>query len=166
MKLLKTLATSASACAVAFSMACAAPVVDGGWYADELQTAGGTTDNSPYAITLTKPAWFRITDAFLTGDDWQVFNFGSPLLDPGLQAFPAPFGDNADADDGWTSVDFESGEILLGVGSYRITIAGDGGGGLPAGVFTRLDTVPVPAALPLMAAGMGLFGFLRRRRQA
>ncbi|MEM1410381.1 MAG: hypothetical protein AAGG79_06510, partial [Pseudomonadota bacterium] len=140
------------------------PILDGGWFEDQLEDIGIDSGASPYEFTLTDSAFFRITDAFLTGDDWVVNNNGSLLFDPGLAAFPTAFGDNVDAASGWTNINFESGEILLAAGMYSITVTGDGGGGLPATFYVRLDSnpIPVPAAAPLMLAGLAAFAARRK----
>lgn len=161
--------TLAATAAAFFASAHAAPVLDGGWFSDQIGAAGTNSDSSPYVFTLTSDAFFRITDAFAPGDDFVVNNNGSLLLDPGLAAFPMGFGDDSDADDAWTDMDFESGEILLAAGMYSITVQGDGGGGLPAGFFVRLDSaseIPVPAAAPLMLAGLGAIAARRKKKTA
>ena len=149
------------------SMAHAVPVVDGGWASDEVLAAGAPSVGSAYAFTLTDAAYFRITDAFITGDVYSVFNAGALLLETSFQAFGAGFGDNPTADDAWTDASFSSGEILLAAGDYSLVVIGDGAGGLPAGFFTRLDSVapvPLPASLGLMGLAIGGVGLMARRR--
>ncbi|QIE42208.1 VPLPA-CTERM sorting domain-containing protein [Meridianimarinicoccus aquatilis] len=149
----------------------AAPVLDGGWFGDDVQDTNTASDFSPYTFTLLADAWFRITDAFLTGDKYTVFETGSttPLLTTALFGFSSGFGDNTTADFGWTSASHESAEILLSAGSYSLEVFGDCGGGCPAGFYTRLDsampTVPVPAALPLLLGGIATMGALRRTKR-
>lgn len=150
------------------SAANAAPVVNGGWYEDTLTADNVSSDGSPYAFTLLTEAWFRITDAFLTGDTFTVFETGglSPLLTTSNQAFGAGFGDNTNADFGWTSASYGSAEILLSAGDYSLEVFGDCGGGCPANFFARIDTasVPLPAGLPLLAGGLAAIGFIRRSK--
>ncbi|MEM1381680.1 MAG: VPLPA-CTERM sorting domain-containing protein [Pseudomonadota bacterium] len=161
--------TLAATAAALFASANAAPVLDGGWFGDQIDDVGINSASSPYVFTLTNDAFFRITDAFIPGDDLVVNNNGSLLFDPGFAAFPMGFGDNIDADTPWTDMDFESGEILLTAGMYSITVQGDGAAGLPAGFFVRLDSaseIPVPAAAPLMLAGLGAIAARRRKKTA
>ncbi|MGM0583968.1 MAG: VPLPA-CTERM sorting domain-containing protein [Pseudomonadota bacterium] len=160
--------------ALAGEAAAIAIVPDGGWISDSTQAAETPSDNSAYTFELTNDAYFRVTDAFATGDTFFVFDGSdSLLLTTSLVAFPETFGDNASADSGWTSDEFSSGELLLGPGSYSLSVEGDCGGGCPAGYFVRLDTVedapggganvPLPAAAPLLAAALGALGLARRR---
>src|SRR5437879_2193212 len=84
----------------------ATPTLDGGWFVDQVscpagQTCNGSTpnpfldpvgpsDGSPYVFTLTNPARFSITDAFVKGDIYTVYDTLVPILTtvPG----PAPSG--------------------------------------------------------------------------
>jgi hypothetical protein len=54
-----------------------------------------------------------------------------------------------------------------GAGSYSFGVVGDGVGGIPAGLFVRLDikdgTVPEPTTIALL--GLGLLGFIAARRR-
>lgn len=145
----------------------AAPVLDGGWDSDVIFAAATDSVGSPYGFTLTSSAWFRITDAFAIGDQFQVFDGALLILTTALGVLGSAFGDDATADGAWTSATFQHGEILLGAGTYSLTVQGDGVGGLPAGFYTRLDTaaaVPLPATLPLLLAGFAAFGAVARRR--
>jgi hypothetical protein len=170
MKLLSALKTGATAAALSLAAvsAGAAPVLDGGWFEDTLSDTNTASDASPYVFSLSEDAFFRITDAFLTGDTFTVFRAGglTPLLTTSLTGFAMGFGDNSEADNGWTSASFGSAEIVLGAGDYELNVFGDGGGGLPAGFYTRIDSVtpppiPLPAGLPLILAGLGALGALR-----
>lgn len=165
----KTFATTLSAVALCFGAfaADATPVLDGGWASDTVPDINVESANSPYVFELLTDAWFRITDGFLTDDVYTVFQTGdtTPLLVTSFQAFDAGFGDNAGADNGWTSASFSSAEVLLSAGSYSLEVFGDCAGGCPAGFYTRLDTatpVPVPAGLPLLLGGLAVLGALRQ----
>lgn len=165
-------ATSATALALCLGSAHATPVLDAGWLFDSVSATNTASSASPYIFTLTSSAWFRITDAFLAGDTFFVFNTGefTPVLTTSLQGFASGFGDNSMADSGWTSASIESGEMLLSAGSYSFSITGNCGGGCPAGFYTRLDTadvsaVPLPASLPLLLGGIAAFGVLRRKKR-
>ncbi len=145
-----------------------APVLDAGWTSDAISSAWADSSDSPYVFSLSSPAYFRITDCCVVGDQFKVWNFTSLILTTSYMA-GSPFGDNAYADAAWSSTSYQSGEVLLGPGSYELHVQGDGVGGLPAGFFTRLDTaVPLPGAASLGLAflgGLGLVGAIRRRRR-
>lgn len=147
----------------------AAPVLGGGWFFDEITNVAAPSAGSPYDFTLVGPAWFRITDGFIIGDTYQVFDGVDLILTTSFQGFGAGFGDNVGADIGWTSADFGSAEILLAAGSYSLSVIGDGFAGTPSGFYTRLDpaaVIPLPAALPLLLAGLGGLVIVGRRRAA
>ncbi|MCP1336389.1 PEP-CTERM sorting domain-containing protein [Futiania mangrovi] len=165
---LKTL-TAAAALSLAFAIptiASAAPVLDGGWSFDEIPAAFTDSTESPISLSLAGPAVFRITDSFITGDTYYVYDFGTLILTTTFQAFASGFGDDASADSAWTSASWSSGEVALSAGSHEITIQGDGVAGTPAGFYTRLDSAQVsePAVLGLL--GLGLVGVWAARRRA
>lgn len=148
-----------------------APILDAGWTSDAISAAFADSSDSPYAYNLAGNAYFRITDQFVVGDTYYVYDFGNLILTTSLAkttVHPGAFGDDATADAGWTDGRYQSGEVLLGAGAHLLTVQGDGAGGLPAGFYTRLDstTVPLPGA-DLMGlsvlGGIGFFAFRRRR---
>lgn len=140
-----------------------APVLDGGWAYDQINGVHPTASiDSPYVFTLTTSAYFRMTDQWITGDTYYVANWGSPILTTASFAGTA-FGDDPWADAGWVNPAYEGGEIILAPGNYSLVVTGDGVGGIPAGFYTRLDTVPAPGAVLLGAMGLGLVGWVRRR---
>ncbi|MGB2984667.1 MAG: hypothetical protein WBE26_02185 [Phycisphaerae bacterium] len=115
--------------------------LDGGWAYDQISGALVDSDDSPYVFTLTGHAMFRITDQFITGDRYWVYDGGVLILTTAPFAGAAPFGDDAVADAGWTNPAYEGGEVNLTAGPHSITVQGDGAGGIPAGFYVRLDSV-------------------------
>jgi len=158
---------------VAFQPAQAAvPVLDGGWVDDLITAANADSVSSPYVFNLPNPAIFRITDAFIVGDQYKVFDFGGLILTTALNtpAVRTPFGDDPFADAAWVSASYQHGEVLLAAGPHQLTVQGDGVGGLPAGFFVRLDSdtsvIPEPGSMLLLSLGAaGLAGYGWRRRQ-
>ncbi len=142
----------------------AGPALNGGWEADEITARFVDSVRSSYDFVLVEPAYFRVTDAFIVGDNYQIYN-GADLIGVtslnGAQPSIAPIG-NPSGDAGWTNGDFQHAEILLNPGTYSLRVQGDGIGGLPAGFYVRLDTVPAPGAVALM--GFAGLAATRRRR--
>lgn len=134
-----------------------------GWQYDELDAVGSPTISSPWTFTLVGPAIFSITDAFIVGDQYTVSGDFSLVTALGLlpTVWVAPSNPTADA--AWADGRFQHGQITLGPGAYSISITGDGVGGIPAGLYIRLDTVPEPATLVLVALGLVAVSFSRRR---
>ncbi len=145
--------------------------LDAGWEYDSIDyetDPDAPSAFSPYSFTLTGDAYFRVTDAFATGDSLSAFASGLGLIGTSSgDAMASTFGDSIDFY--WNSADYASFETLLTAGTYNIIITGDAGGGAPAGFYARLDSapaVPLPASLPLLALGVAGFGMMKRRKKS
>lgn len=132
--------------------------LNGGWMYDELEEIGSPTSNSPIEFTLDAPAYFRITDDFVFGDVWTAVGLGNTTQN-GPQA-PTIFG--GPGEEAWQNPTYGHLEVILAPGFYSFIVTGDGAGGLPAGVYLQLESIPGPGALTMLTMGGALAS--RRRR--
>lgn len=139
-----------------------APTLDAGWASDVITGAFVPSSDSPYAFVLTAPAVFTITDNFIYGDTYFVTDGGPLILTTLFFSHPGfvfdPSQNVALADPGYSK-----GSVLLGIGPHLLSVSGDGVGGIPAGFFTRLDSVPEPSTFVLGALGLATLVGLRLR---
>jgi hypothetical protein len=132
----------------------AAPVLDGGWASDSISAAATDSLSSPYVYNLSGGAVFSITDDFVTGDQYKVYDFGVLILTTTAASAIAgqPYGG------GVGGPGYQWGSVSLSAGAHSLTVQGDGAGGIPAGFYTRLDSVPdsgnLAALLGLVFAGL------------
>lgn len=136
------------------------PILNAGWAPDQIGGAWVNSVDSPYPYVLLAPAFFSITDDFVMGDTYTVFDFGFPILVTANWGPMPPMGGDPV---GWLGAGWAKGQVLLGVGPHNLTVQGPGGFGFPAGFFARIDTVPEPSTLALLGVGCGALYFLRRR---
>ena len=122
-----------------------APVLGGGWNSDEVNSGLPTISiDSPYVYNLTAPAKFSITDDYVPGDVYHVFDMGNPILVTTFNGAQTPFaaGGNPAGNAAWSNSSYSHGSVLLGVGAHSLTIEDDGSGAgnnYPAGFWDRLD---------------------------
>ncbi len=113
--------------------------------------------NNEGAFTFTVPSGSQyeliVTDSGVDGDQFTVYNYGSPLF-----TTSNPLNDGqviTDDDPAFASMAFSHGTEVLGPGNYSIslqTIAyADGYNGGGAGI--QLESVPEPSALALLVVG-------------
>jgi len=142
-----------------------APILDAGWFYDQVNSPFVDSVDSPYVFNLTKPAFFRITDDFIVNDIYYVRDFGSLILTTSLPYAGVPTGFPDPGESAWQNPAYSGGEILLAVGPHILTVQGNGGAGVPAaGFYTQLTTIPAPGAILLGSIGVGVVSWLRRRR--
>ena len=170
---MKRLVSASVMALIAMSGSALALSLGSGWNYD-VSNVGGLSDQSIagfYDFSLSQSAVFSYTDA-LNGDDrYEIWNgdraTGTKIHTSTLIA-GNPFGDAADGrqaalDRGWANGTYHGGQVFLTPGVYSLKIYATAyrRGGLGA----RLDPVPVPAGLPLMATGIAALGLAARRKR-
>ena len=118
---------------------------------------------SSFEFTLTEPGELVIQDLFFSVDQFELFD--AVLGSLGVTSAPV---DGGSCDSDFTCAagdpDYSRGVFALTAGSYSITgvqIAGISGAGA-----LIVNTVPVPASLPLLFGALGGLAFMRRRKKA
>ena len=82
----------------------AIPILDGGWFIDEIAVSGLPSNDSPYVFALTSGATFSLTDILVVGDTFTVTdNVLGLILTTTVGVGGSAFGDNAEADSAWVS---------------------------------------------------------------
>jgi hypothetical protein len=162
--------------AVAGAMAFSAPVaqsaslpVNAGWVDDITFALRAPSIGSEWTFDLPNGGTFSITDDFLYGDVYTVTDATLGLLittTPGLipDAWTMSLGD-PNGYIAWADPDYSKGQIVLGPGSYSLTIASVADILFPAGFYVRVDAPVVPAPAALAIFGMGLAGLVAVRRR-
>ena len=137
---------------------------DSGWHVFNFGDVGSPFSTT-YDFTLTQASILTVTDAYLSGDRFEIFSGATSL---GLTSTPTSTGDQINNDFDFAASDdrWSTGVWALLAGTYTIsgiTIDSPFQGG---GAALRVDTseVPVPAAMFLFAPA--LLGFMGLRRKA
>ncbi|MEQ1519785.1 MAG: PEP-CTERM sorting domain-containing protein [Aestuariivirga sp.] len=142
--------------------------VGAGWVNGSVSSA---SVQLPFEFELLTAGYFSLSDCCTGGDIWSITgNFSgtsSYILYP-VSNFPlnglGQHGVQYDSE--WTKIAFSHFQKLLGPGTYSIIVAGSGvTAGFKADVGVRVDAVPLPAALPLLAAALGAVGLAGWRKK-
>jgi hypothetical protein len=121
----------------------------------------------PWTLTNAAPLTFRITDGFLSGDAFQVFDFGALILTTPFVASGTGCGNDPDAC--FINPAISHGALTLAAGSHSITIRPTASVQSGAAFF-QVSTAPEPGtvaliAIPLLVMIPRVSSRLRRRRQ-
>jgi hypothetical protein len=150
--------------------------VDGGWSVF-MWSSGPNVMNQEGAFTFTSavPTRLTVTDSFIDGDRFLVYDKGLPLF---LTSAPADDGAwVADPDTALHDPRWSSGSVVLAPGAHAITVQtvqvatgyADGGAFLRVDSGDAVSQVPEPASLALAvlgAAGLAAARLRRGRRDA
>jgi PEP-CTERM motif len=142
--------------------------VGSGW--DSFSFGGlGSSFSTDFEFTLTAPAVFRITDAFVDGDQFAISNHGTFVSDSSVPANNG-FQINADYDAAFASPLFSHFSVNLGPGTYDFTgIVIQNATGFPDGGGAAAElvasAVPEPSTWAMMILGFAAVGFLVHRRK-
>ena len=144
------------------------PSLDAGWFYDRIDAAFVLSFASPYdfvhIFTLANPAYFRITDDFIAGDIYYVRDWRTLILTTSLPYAGVPTGFPDPGESAWQNPAYSGGQVLLAAGSHSLSVQGNGQGGIPAGFYTQITTIPAPGAALLGGIGVSLVSWLRRHR--
>jgi hypothetical protein len=122
----------------------------------------------PWTITLAAPAIFHISDLYLSGDSFTVFDFGAPVF----SSPPTPPGPGCGADvlACYGDPGMSWGSFVIGPGAHAFDIFIDasphGGGAAAFMVGAHPGVVPEPGSVVLLATGILGIGMVVRRRNS
>jgi len=147
----------------------AAPVLGAGFLYDQVDAPFTDSEGSPYVFAFPFATTFSITDSFIVGDTYFVYDFGVLILTTTVGA-GAPFGVPGDpnGEASWESGLYGIGSVVLAPGLHSITVQGDGVGGIPAGFYDRIDErgVRTPdVGTTVMLLGMAFAGIAALKRK-
>ena len=149
-------------------------------------TDAGDDPNAPevveYVVTLASAAYLQITDAFLSGDRFNIFSNGSLLGSTSNPLFGHNIGDQngVDWDEAYNDPDnrWSTGQFLLGAGTHRITGIvtqqpfDSNDNPVPGRGALRIVDAPAPIPLPagfslMLGAGAAMAGvsYAKKRKQ-
>jgi hypothetical protein len=121
--------------------------VDGGWDTFSWNTAVSPwATEQPFTFTISGAGVLQVTDAFLDGDQFRIYDNGTPI---GLTSVPTDTGAfQSDPDLAYADPSWSSGEFAMADGDHSITI--EVVAGYPSG-GAYLQGFSVQAAVPTLS---------------
>ena len=120
---------------------------------------------SPWTLSLTDATEMRITDAFMKGDTFAVFDNGTQILEtPGVEVTYSVMQGAVDPEFCYYEPGFSRGSVILAPGDHSLTINVLYSPHNAGVAFFRLNSVSVPEPLSLILLGLGLLALSAFRR--
>ena len=150
-----------------------APVLNQGWSYDEALAVNTPSVDSPYTFNYPFQTIFRVTDQFIPGDVYNVYDNDLLILTStfnGAQAPLTPVGDPL-GESGWENGAYSHGAVILpaGLNVIKVTDTIDWASFgypsyYPAGFYDRIDAVPDGGVSALLLGGavLGIVGLRRK----
>jgi hypothetical protein len=124
---------------------------------------------SPWVFDIISPTMLKITDAFLKGDRFAVYDFGSLVLTTPFVVAEDPFGYGCGSNPElcYGLADVSWGALPLAAGSHSLTISileSPFGSGAAYFRIDRIIAAPEPMSIMLLGVGLLGLGAIRRSR--
>lgn len=153
-----------------WSNALANPVVGQGWLSFSWDAGVGSV-SGPFDFTTSGPTVLKVTDLYIDGDQFAVYDNGSLLGDTSVPANDGAY--TGDPDFAYSDPRWSHGFWDLGIGAHSLTfnIIATAACCATGGADFRVDPASVPEPGALGTFGLGLFaigaiGLMRRRFNA